>query len=511
MKQLEIKHESIHDMVDVYTIEASFKGLVILFVLRAPLTPEDIATLQAMYSRSNKPIVKKFLDLLRDEEKLEATKGRIVGDTHKNYGHKSIGDLGHLLICYEGVSMLAAKAIQDSQLYAGQEASTRYISFDKQPFLVAQDGKVYRSSDKPHEALSNITERWRRFYLRALPVIQEHLFAEYPWEEQEAAHLETHGDEKLEAQKQEARSNYERAIKARAFDIIRGFLPAGCTTNLAWWTSISHASDHLGWLQCHPLVEVQQLAMATQLLLENTYPVSFANRKVHLDRVQYRKSFMHDKYYLLPSDVAHAVPLATEGVFTEQLNHSQVYTWINEIMTRPQGQELPYQIGECGTVRYDANLDFASFRDQQRHRAVVQRQGLLTSVIGFHEWYLDNLPNSIKQEAIGLLTDTVHHIDRADITPFERQYLLPMGMKIPTRIVGHLGKVVYMVELRAQTSVHPTYHANAYYFAKKLGSCLAQILGVESVPLYINPNVGEFSWKRGTQTIFVGGKDISAE
>lgn len=510
MKQLAIQHQTILEMVDVYSVETTFKGLVILFVLRAPLTPEDIATLQAMYSRSNKPIVKKFLDLLGDEEKREATKGRIVGDTRKNYGHKSIGDLGHILICYEGVSMLAAKAIQDSQLYAGQEASTRYITFDKQPFLVAENGNVYRSNDEPNSPLSLIVEKWRAFYLRALPVVQEHLFTQYPWQDQEAAQIETGGDEVLEVKKQEAKANYERAIKARAFDIIRGFLPAGCTTNLAWWTSISHADDHLGWLHCHPLVEVQRLAMATQLLLERVYPISFADRKVHVDRIEYRKQFMHAKYYLLPNSEQDNVPYASKGIFTADLRDAVLHEWRDQIMFRPQGQELPYQIGECGTVQYDAYLDFASFRDQQRHRAVVQRQGLLTSQIGFHEWYLENLPESLRAEAIALLTDNVHHIDRANVTETERQYLLPMGMKIPTRIVGHLGKVIYMIELRAQSSVHPTYHANAYDFAQKLRSYLTNVLG-EQVPLYVNSNVGEFSWKRGGQTIFVEGKDISAE
>jgi len=51
------------------------------------------------------------------------------------YGHKSIGDCGSITLFIEGVSMLGAKAIQDTKLYNGQEASTRYIDFSKQPIL----------------------------------------------------------------------------------------------------------------------------------------------------------------------------------------------------------------------------------------------------------------------------------------------------------------------------------------------------------------------------------------
>ena len=341
-------------------------------------------------------------------------------------------------------------------------------------------------------------------------MIQEHLFNQYQWGEQEAYKVETNGNEELEKVKLKAKGDYERAIKARAFDIIRGFLPAGCSTNLAWWTSISHAADQLSWLSCHPFVEVQELAQATQELLQANYPTSFANRTVHINRNEYRKKFMQEKYYLLrDAGYEQGLDFVKQGRFVSHLDNFYLRKWGDELMTRPQGQELPYQIGECGTVQYDAYLDFASFRDQQRHRAVVQRQGLLTAEIGFHDWYLENLPDSIKDEAIRLLTNNLHYISRARVSPFEKQYLLPMGMKIPTRIVGHLGKVIYMVELRAQTSVHPTYHANAFNFAKKLGDYLAEELGVKEVPFYVNPNIGEFSWKRGTQTIFIGEKAIS--
>jgi len=35
----------------------------------------------------------------------------------------------------EGLSMLGAKAIQHSQLYSGQESSTRYIDFSQQKIM----------------------------------------------------------------------------------------------------------------------------------------------------------------------------------------------------------------------------------------------------------------------------------------------------------------------------------------------------------------------------------------
>lgn len=178
---------------------------------------------------------------------------------------------------------------------------------------------------------------------------------------------------------------------------------------------------------------------------------------------------------------------------------------------------MHYSIGETGTVRYDALLDFASFRDQQRHRAVIQRQGLVSDTYGFHDWYLDNLPGDVREKAEKLLADNLHtikkFINKGEVDKFEAQYLYPMGMKIPTTIVGHIGKVLYMVELRAQTSVHPTYHENAYDFAMCIKKTLAKTFSVpdEEIPLYIDSAVGQFSIKRGSQTIFFKGKAISDE
>jgi hypothetical protein len=274
--------------------------------------------------------------------------------------------------------------------------------------------------------------------LHALPKIQKVLFDQYPWEEQNLP--------------QEEYGKYDRALKARAFDIVRGFLPAGCSTNLAWWTSISHCAEHLGWLRCHPLDEVREIAKTTQTLLEILYPTSFEGRTVYPEREEYKEGDMCQSYYL---QAASPYKTSFSTLLDEDLVRERgTYCFLS----RPKGQELHYTVGEAGTVRYDALLDFASFRDQQRHRPVIQRQGLITADHGFHQWYLDNLPIDIREVAEKLLQEQLADIASIKtLNRFELQYLFPMGMNIPTRIVGPLGKVTYMVELRSQKTVHPTF------------------------------------------------------
>src|ERR1700739_2214806 len=52
------------------------------------------------------------------------------------YGHASIADLGHVVMCFEGVSELAATEIEDEQLWDGQARSSRYQDFSKSGFIV---------------------------------------------------------------------------------------------------------------------------------------------------------------------------------------------------------------------------------------------------------------------------------------------------------------------------------------------------------------------------------------
>ena len=155
--------------------------------------------------------------MLLDRLKTRGPDAFLRGNYQVGYGHKSIGDLGEA-VSIHGVSMLCAKAIQDFPLYRGQESSTRYIDFSRQPFLNPDES----------EAGSTILEAWRSFYLQGYDAMIPHLTRHSPRGEGE--------DEKV----------YEKAIRARAFDVMRAFLPAGASTNVAWIGDLRHVERHLG-------------------------------------------------------------------------------------------------------------------------------------------------------------------------------------------------------------------------------------------------------------------------
>ena len=90
----------------------------------APMPPEKSAYALARYSRSPDSI----------EESLawvhSHSSEKFWEQFYFAYGHGSIADLGHVTICFENISELAAIRIEDEPLWDGQAKSSRYQNFE---------------------------------------------------------------------------------------------------------------------------------------------------------------------------------------------------------------------------------------------------------------------------------------------------------------------------------------------------------------------------------------------
>lgn len=428
-------------------------GEVLLLDTGSIITAEDLAMLQALHSRDPKGIMSHL------EKLKEKGSGKMMESYYVGYGHKSIGDCATTTIFIEGVSLLAAKAIQDTQLYNGQECSTRYIDFSKQPFL----------NSNLNVENNIITDKLRRFYLKATPILEEFLKGKYKILENE--------DDKV----------YTKAIKARAFDILRGFLPAGATTNLAWTATLRQMADRLQLLRNHPLEEVRIIADKIQKVVSVGNPNSFGH-KIYENNESYNTKFMKNYYLSHDKNILDNMTMEWNGIDKYLL--LQYKTLIEE---RPNKTELPKVIGITGSARFSFLLDYGSFRDFQRHRSVIQRMPLLTMDYGFENWYLSELPNDLKEEVISLLKEIEK--DVLKFNDIERQYYIPIGYKVAIQYTGDISALTYIAEIRSTKFVHPTLQVKAIQ--------LADILEKEfGIKLYIDKtDVGRFDIKRGSQDI----------
>jgi thymidylate synthase ThyX len=436
-------------------------GEVLILNTGALIGAESEAMLQALHSRSIGGIHAHLGKLAKSGPE------KFMSTFYVGYGHKSIGDCGSVTMFIEGVSMLAAKAIQDFMLYNGQEASTRYIDFATQKFL-----DPLGAPDS-----SGISENWRGFYLKGLAAAKRALFERHP---------------RQDGEKEEP---YQKAVNARSFDIMRGFLPAGATTNLAWHGELRHVSDHLDRLRHHPLAEVRGVALSLEDALAEAYPSSF-QKKRYADTEAFLEYWMTGEYYFDEPPSAYPVVKTAVGNFSG-IDENLLRKHRKLLEKRPEQTELPKFLAECGTARFNYLLDFGSFRDDQRHRAVAQRMPLLTPRYGIGSWYFNQLPDDFRDQALEFCDLQLGRIRNLDCDDTVKQYYLPMGAMVACQKVGDLPALAYFVERRARLDVHPTMRK----VAQEIGTLLLEKYRRYGLKLYMETEGDRFYYKRGLQDI----------
>ena len=389
--------------------------------------PEDTAMMQALYSRS-------AVSVTEHAAKVKQTgSGKFMEKYYVGYGHASIADCGSTTIFIEGVSMLVAKAVEDWPLYSGQETSSRYIDFAHQT-IVDPLGSV--SSKK-------ILDRWLEFYVNGQAAVGKHLRIKYPRRSDE--------DETV----------YERAVKARTFDILRGFLPAGITTQLSWHTNLRQAWDKLTLLRHWPLPEVQETAKFIHSQLQAKYPSSFSHQ-LHAGQERYWK-FLGDKHTFYLEKKYAGDFSATTNIKPAALEHYR-----DILRQRPARTNLPHFLTQLGTCTFNFLLDFGSFRDLHRHRNGVCRMPLLTTRSGFNHWYLAQLPINLNRAAKNLIKEQQTAIAKLKAPRELTQYYIAMGFNVTCQVSYGLPPTVYVVELRSGKMVHPTLRRVAHKMDKFL-------------------------------------------
>ncbi len=195
------------------------------------MPPEKSAYALARYSRSPDSI-RESIEWVRTHDS-----SKFLESFYFQYGHASIADLGHVVLCFEGVSELAATEIEDEQLWDGQARSSRYQDFSKSGFVVPpelseNDAAVYRSS----------AERLLGAYHEIHARIVDHLSSKLP---------------RPETMKPDA---YQRNIAARAFDVARYVLFWGIPTGVGQVTSIRTLERQIRRLKSSEYAEVRELA-----------------------------------------------------------------------------------------------------------------------------------------------------------------------------------------------------------------------------------------------------------
>src|SRR6478672_4523151 len=183
--------------------------------------PEVVkGALFARYSRTHKSLRRLFLDEFVGEldtsgdSTIDATVGlkraeELYQRVFFEYGDDSVAQLGGVHLACEQASNLLTKVLEWGRLMAYLEQSTRYIAYD------SRLGGRYRYLRPPEVLESPLGTRYiatldRQFqsYAELLPVMQDFFRDQFPKQAEDSDFV------------------YRQAIRAKAFDALRGILPA---------------------------------------------------------------------------------------------------------------------------------------------------------------------------------------------------------------------------------------------------------------------------------------------
>lgn len=430
------------------------------------LEPEVGAMLQAFYSRSHESMQKR-IESEPDPEKLKAS----LKQYYLGYGHDSINQNAFVTIAIEGVSMIAAKAIQDNQLYNGQESSTRYIPFDKQPIVSPpiEEGDVAAKFMAVHTRLTKL----------CLDVELQNIAAD--GEVCSAAQI--------------------RGVEARVFDYTRCFLPLGTTTQLSWVTSLHAARDNCIRLMASVYEEVRSIGVSLWNKLHSQFPNSFEAISEIPDHKQNLWSV--DMAQMVESVPAYTVEPITaysykrmgalgadfqipKFIFSDEVEYGWADDVLSHLKSRPYRTSVPRRVDMIGRMVGTIPIDYGCWRELQRHRSAHITSPVLAPNC-MHPWYTKSIydiasrgDDPTRTEILSLYTEGCELLYSigGEKSP-EYHYHLPLGCQVYCEIDCGLASAIYIAELRSRPSVHPILRG----IAQAMGRAIQRHY---DIPVYVN-------------------------
>src|SRR5947209_10831623 len=240
--------------------------------------PEVVkGALFARYSRTHKSLRRLFLDEFVGEldttgdSTIDATVGlkraeELYQRVFFEYGDDSVAQLGGVHLACEQASNLLTKVLEWGRLMAYLEQSTRYVPSD------TRLGGRYRYHREPAVLASPLGTRYVadldalfETYAQLVPVLAEWFRHHHPKDPADPDLV------------------WRRAIRAKAFDAVRGVLPAASLSNVGIFGTGQGYEALLLRMQAHPLPEARAVAALMLTELRKVIP-SFLTRVDRPDR-----------------------------------------------------------------------------------------------------------------------------------------------------------------------------------------------------------------------------------
>lgn len=434
------------------------------------MPPEKSAYALARYSRSPDSI-RESIDWVRTHDS-----AKFLESFYFQYGHASIADLGHVVLCFEGVSELAATEIEDEQLWDGQARSSRYQDFSRSGFITppglddAQE-QIYKAAGV------RLLEAYHRIHKKTV----EFLTAKLP----KPAEMKTEA--------------YQRNIEARAFDVARYALFFGIPTGVGQVTSIRTLERQIRRLRASDYAEVRDIAAEIaeacssrpECLWDESSPVEAVAPTLarHVDPDEHSVAARRDLKLWVEQNISPASPMERRAVdlLKPADSHSEIVATLLYPVTERSFREL-YEMAENwsaarrnevldvalgsrnrrdellrafrgGPYIFDIVMDIGAYRDLHRHRRCQQLRQDYSGTLGY------DTPEAIGEAGLdadyrGTMDSAFAAMSRLPGTA--AHYLLPFAARSRFLFKMDFAEVEYIARLRSGVKGHFSYRKIAW-------------------------------------------------
>ncbi|HEX5195346.1 MAG TPA: FAD-dependent thymidylate synthase [Solirubrobacteraceae bacterium] len=398
------------------------------------------------------------------------------------YGDDSVAQLGGAHVACEWASNVLTKILQRPRLAAYLEQSTRYIAYDT-PIDRARPGRHrYYSDPELGPEYERTMEQLFAIYAASIPAVTAWAATEFPLADGESPKA------------------HERAIAAKALDLLRGLLPASSLSHMGIFASGQSYEQLILHLLAHPLPEARSYG---EMLLEAVQAVipSFVARVQRPDRggewVEYLRSraqagerwarrldltsdrsgaghgpsvtLTHvdgteeDLLAALLFEAADTPDHVTREAIAALAADERARMLTDLVGERANRRYRPGRGFEALRYRFEIVADYGAFRDLQRHRMLTVQWQRLSPDLGA------DVPDQIDQAGVGDEYRRALDISRYAYEALRDRgleqaapYALCLGYRIRFVLDLNAREAMQLIELRSGREGHPSYRAVAH-------------------------------------------------
>jgi thymidylate synthase ThyX len=403
------------------------------------------------------------------------------------YGDDSIAQVGGAHVACEWVSNILTKVLQRGRLAAYLEQSTRYIPYDQPLPESAGGGHRFYRGDELGPEYAQAMEELFAIYSRSLARVHEWAAERWP-----------RGDEPEAA--------WQRSIKAKGLDLLRGLLPAATLSHVGIFASGQAYEQLLLRMLASPLPEARHFATMILGELKKVMP-SFVARVERPNRGGEWISYLEQRREAAERWVARLGLDRAEGSDAPSVELIDVDGSEDELIAaslfesagssertildrvralppdeqaeiiaglagdRPNRRHRPGRGWEAVRYRFEIVSDYGGFRDLQRHRMLTCQWQRLSPDLGA------GIPDEVKEAGAGSEYERALELSRAE---YERlaaaglreaaPYALCLGYRIRYLLDLNAREAMHLIELRSGREGHPTYRAVAQAMHERIAS-----------------------------------------